>query len=194
MKVKQLKHDGLSYELEVIVSANDIDSKIDSKLKEVGKTIRMPGFRPGKVPLQILKQRYGKAVLGEVLEAAVNDTSAKALEDKGLRPAMQPKIEVQEFDEGKDLKYKMEVEVFPDFELTDAKKIKLEKPVADVDKKAIDEALEKIAEQNQDTEDVKEKRAAKKGDIVEIDFDGRKADGESVPGMSGEGHQLELGS
>src|SRR5690606_17745610 len=109
MQVKELKSKGLNHEMEITVTAADIDKRIDVRLKEVGKTIKMPGFRPGKVPLDILKKRYGKAVMGEVLEQAVNETSNQALADKGLRAAIQPKIEVKEFDAGKDLKYTLAV-------------------------------------------------------------------------------------
>ena len=107
MQVKELKSEGLSCELEITIPANDIDERVDAKLKEAGETIRLPGFRPGKVPMNILKQRYGKMVMGEVLEAAVNETSAKAMEEKDIRPAMQPKIEVksEDFGEGNDLVY-----------------------------------------------------------------------------------------
>lgn len=104
MQVKEIKSEGLKHELEVTVPANDIQKHVEAKLLEVGKTVKMQGFRPGKVPMDILKKRYGKAVLGEVLETAVNDATSKVIKDKKLRPAMQPKIEVQEFDEGKDLK------------------------------------------------------------------------------------------
>ncbi len=130
MQVKELKKDGLSREMEITIPANDIDARIDARLKEVGKTIRLPGFRPGKAPMKILKQKYGRAVMGEVLEAAVNETSAKALEEKDLTPAMQPKIEVKEFDEGNDLTYTMAVDILPEIKLADFKGIKLEKPVA----------------------------------------------------------------
>lgn len=192
MQVKELKQDGLSYELEVTVDSGEIGEKIDSKLKEYGKTMKLPGFRPGKVPLEVMKQRYGKAVLGEVLEGAVNDTSAKIMEEKGLKPALQPKIEVKEFDEGKDLVYTMQFETVPDFEIVDLKSLKLEKPVAKVDDKAIEDALENIAAQNRETEPV-EGRETKKGDILVIDFHGKRADGVEVPGMHAHGQQLDLG-
>lgn len=193
MQVKEVKNDGLSYELEVTVEAKDIDRKVDAKLQQYGKTLKLPGFRPGHVPLTILKQRYGRAVMGEVLEQAVNDSSQKALTDKKLRPALQPKIEVKEFDEGKDLIYSMQVEVMPEFEIMDLKAIKLEKPVAKLEDKAVDEALERIASQNQDSEPVE--RAAKKGDIIVMDFHGKtKDDGVEHPGMHSHDHQLELGS
>ena len=104
MKVKDLKSEGLSHELEITIPANDIDARVDVKLQEVGQTAKMPGFRPGKVPLAMLKKRYGKAIMGEILEAAVNETSQKALADKKITPAMQPKIEVKSFDDGEDLR------------------------------------------------------------------------------------------
>jgi trigger factor len=195
MQVKELKSEGLNYELEITVDAKDIDKHVDERLQEYGKTVKMPGFRPGKVPLDILKQRYGKAVLGEVLEKAVNDSSSQALQEKGLRPALQPKIEVKEFDEGKDLIYKIEIEVLPEFKVMDLKKVKLEKPIAKVEESAIDDALGRIAKQSRQSEVITEDRGAKEGDIVVIDFHGRtKKDGQEHPGMHAHGHHLELGS
>jgi trigger factor len=195
MKVKELKTNGLSHELEITIAANDIDKRVDERLKEVGKTIKMPGFRAGKVPLQMLKKRYGKAIMGEVLEIAVNETSAKAMKDKELRPAMQPKIEVKEFDDGKDLVYTLTVETLPSFKLADFKGAKLTKPVAKPDAQAVDEAIERIAANNKSSQEITTKRGAKEGDTVVIDFDGRTAD-DNVhhQGMKAEGHHLQLGS
>lgn len=193
MQVKELKNEGLVYEMEVTVTAKDIDKKIDERLIEVGKTVKLPGFRPGKVPLPVLKQRYGKAVMGEVLEGAVNDSTMKVIREKKLRPALQPKIEVKEFDEGKDLVYKMALEIMPEFQVMELKGIKLTKPVVKVAAKDIDEALERIARQRRESAPVD--RAAKKGDIVKIDFLGRtKDDGVEHPGMQSNDHHLELGS
>ena len=195
MQVKEIKKDGLSHEMEVTIPANDIDKRVDEKLKEVGKTIRMPGFRPGKVPMNILKQKYGKMVLGEVLEGAVNETSQKALNDKKLKPALQPKIEVKSFDEGKDLVYSMTVEVMPEFKIADYKGLKLQRMVAKPDDKAVNEALENIAASNKSSKPIEGARASKKGDIVVIDFHGRTVDdNKEHPGMHAHGHQLELGS
>ncbi|MCB1591814.1 MAG: trigger factor [Alphaproteobacteria bacterium] len=194
MQVKQVKQDGLLHELEVTVQASEIDIRVDNRLMEVGKTIRIPGFRPGKVPLKILKQKYGRAVMGEILENAVNETTQKALEDKGLQPAMQPKIEVKSFDEGKDLTYTLSVEVLPKFKVANYKGFKLDKPVAKADDKSIDEALSRIASSRRTSKPVESKRASKKGDVVLIDFNGRTAaDGVEHPGMAAEGHHLELG-
>lgn len=193
MQVKELKNEGLRHELEVVLPANEIERLQNEKLEQYAKNAKVPGFRPGKVPLTIMKKQYGRAVMGEVLESAVNDSTAKVLTDKGLRPALQPKIEVTEFDEGKDLKYTITVDVLPEFKVTDLKALKLKKPVTKVESKVIDEALERIAKQNQDSQPVE--RAAKKGDIVNIDFHGRtKKDNKPHPGMHAHGHSLELGS
>lgn len=197
MKVKELKSEGLNHELEITIPANDIDKRVDVKLEEVGKTARMPGFRPGKVPLAMLKQRYGKAVLGEVLEAAVNETSQKALEDKKIKPALQPKIEVKskDFGEGNDLVYTVQVEAMPEFKVAELKNIKLTRLVAESSDKEIDEALAKIAENNPSTQKVEGKRATKDGDIAVFDFHGRTADDNVAhDGMHAHGHQLKLGS
>ncbi len=195
MQVTELKKETLNVQYEVKVTAQDIDKEVDAKVEEVSKTIKKPGFRPGKVPVAMVKKQYGKALLGEVLEKVVNDTTAKIIEEKGLRPALQPKIEVKEFDEGKDLVYTMAVDLLPEFKVVDLKSLKLEKPVAKVEKKSVDEALERIASSNRETEVVAEARATKKGDILVIDFHGRTAkDNKPHPGMHAHDAQLELGS
>ena len=197
MKVKDIKQDGLSHEMEITIPANDIDARVDAKLAEVGKTVKMPGFRPGKVPMPMLKQRYGKAILGEVLETAVNETSAKAMADKKLKPAIQPKIEVvsEDFGEGNDLVYTVAVEVLPEIEIADLKKAKVEKPVAQPDEKAVKDALERIAENNEGSERAKEGAKSKDGDTVLISFDGRTADDDvKHEGMQSDSHRLKLGS
>ncbi len=195
MQVKELKQSGLNHELEITVTAQDIDKQVDKRLQEVGKTMKMPGFRPGKVPLNILKKKYGKAIMGEVLEITVNETSAKALQDKNLRPAIQPKIEVKSFDDGKDLTYTMSVEVLPKVEVKEFKGLKLQKLTAKPGDKEVNESLEKIAANNQSTVKVEGTRAAKDGDTTVIDFKGRTADDNfEHPGMAGEGHHLKLGS
>ncbi len=197
MKIKELKSDGLNHELEITIPANDIDKRVDVKLEEIGKTANMPGFRKGKVPAAMLKKRYGKAILGEILEAAVNETSQKALSDKKIKPAMQPKIEVKskDFGEGNDLVYTVQVEAMPEFKIAELKNIKLTKQLAEPDAKEVDEALEKIAENNESTKPVEAKRGAKDGETLVMDFHGRTADDNvEHEGMHAHGHQLKLGS
>ncbi|MGH1397747.1 MAG: trigger factor [Alphaproteobacteria bacterium] len=197
MQVKELKSEGLFRELEIQIPANDIDARLDTKLVEVGKTVNMPGFRKGKVPMKMLKERYGKAILGEVLEALVNETSSKAMLENEIVPAMQPKIEVKskDFGEGNDLIYTLAVDILPKFEVTDLKKAKLTKPVAKAADKDVDDALERIAANNVTTKKVEDDRASKDGDTVLMDFDGRTADDDvHHDGMKAEGHRLKLGS
>ncbi len=195
MQVKELTNKGLSYEIEITIPVKDINERRDEKLQEFSKTVKMAGFRPGKVPLPLMQQKYGKAIMGEVLESAVNDTSEKVLKDRNLRPALQPKIEVKSFDDGKDLVYTIQVEVLPKFEIADFKGAKLQRLVAKPSDAEITEALERIASSNPSTQVVEAKRASKKGDTVKINFKGRTADdNKEHPGMAMEGHNLLLGS
>jgi len=193
MNVTETLTEGLKREFKVVISANDINTKINERLSELAPTLRLPGFRPGKVPTQLVKKRFGQSVLGEVLEKSVNDSSQKTLDDRGLRPALQPSIEVTSFEEGKDLEFSLTVELMPEIDPIDFSAISLEKLVATPGDKEMNEALEKLAEQHKGSEPIKTKRASKIGDIVVIDFKG-SVKGEPFDGGSAEGHQLELGS
>lgn len=195
MQVKDIKTEGLMVELEVTVPANDIKKQQEVRLKEVGKTAKVPGFRAGKIPMKMLEQKYGRAVMGEVLELVVNDASAKAMKEKNIRPAMQPKIEVKEFDEGKDLVFTMALETLPTVTVMDLKGVKLTRPVAKVDAKQVDETLERVAKNNRTVKKVEDDRPTKKGDIAVITFHGRtKDDNKEHEGMHAHGVELELGS
>lgn len=195
MKVTETKNEGLSREIEVTIPASEIAVHIDRQLVQVGQKAKIPGFRPGKIPMDLLRKRYGKAVLGDVLETAVNDSTAKVIKEKSLRPALQPKIEVKSFDEGKDLTYSMSFDVLPEFEMLDLKTISVEKPVAKVESKAVDEALARIAAHKKASDPAPEGHKAKKGDILVITFHGRTvADGKEHPGMHAHDFNLELGS
>ncbi len=194
MQVKEIKSEGLNVEMEVTVPANDIRKKQELRLIEVGKTAKLPGFRAGKVPMKMLEQKYGRAVMGEVLELVVNDATAQVLRDKNIRPSMQPKIEVKEFDEGKDLIFNMTLEKLPTVSVMDLKSIKLTRPVAKVDAKQVDDTLNRIAENNRPLKDVIDGRATQKGDIAVITFHGRtKDDNVEHEGMHAHGVELELG-
>src|SRR5690606_37033067 len=98
MQVTETNAEGLKREFAILVPAADIQAQVTAKLEEIARTIRLPGFRPGKAPLSVLRQRYGKSIMGEVLEAQVNESSQKALEGNGLRPAVPPKVEDLKFD------------------------------------------------------------------------------------------------
>lgn len=193
MQVTETNTDGLKREFTVVISAKDLNEKTEARLSELGQNIKVPGFRPGKVPMSVLKQRYGQNVMGEVLERAVQDSSAQALQERGLRPAMQPKVEITKFEEGKDLEYTMELEIMPEFEPMDFSKLELERVEVEVPEKEVEEALERIASQRTETKPLKTPRKSQKGDVLVIDFKGT-VDGEAFPGMDAEDHHLELGS
>ena len=193
MEVTETITEGLKREFKVVIAAAEIDSKVDERLKEIAPTLQLPGFRPGKVPATLVKKRFGQSLLGEVLEKSVNESSQQALDERGLRPASQPNIEVVSFDEGKDLEFNLSVELMPEIEPLDYSVLKLKKLVAEANEKDIDDALSKLAEQHKGSEPISSKRASKIGDILVIDFVG-SVDGEKFDGGSAEGHHLELGS
>jgi trigger factor len=193
MQITETSADGLKREYKVVIPAQEIETQVNSRLQELSRTVRLPGFRPGKVPLPIVKQRYAQSVMGEVLERAVNDSSQKAIDERGLRPALQPKIQVTSFEEGGNLEYDLAVELLPDIEPVDFSTIELERVVAEVDDKQVDETLERLSKSSRDSQPVTEEREARNGDILVIDFAGT-LDGEAKPGMDAKDHRLELGS
>ncbi len=191
MQITETNVEGLKREFTVTVASNDIEQKMQARLSEIGRTIRLPGFRPGKVPMPVLRKRYGASVMGEVLEKAVSDSSAQAMLERNLRPAMQPKIEIVSFKEGADLEYKMAVELLPEIKPVDFGELHLERLRPEIPEAEIDKALQRIAEPNRKSEAVD--RPAASGDVVVIDFVG-KVDGKAFPGGSAQGHSLELGA
>lgn len=197
MKVSVVKEEGLTRQLEVTVPAATIVKRVESELVAYGKKAKIAGFRPGKIPMHILKKNYGRMILGDVLDKTVQESATNAMKEKEIRPALQPKIEMKEgesFDEGKDLTYTMTVEVLPTFAVMDLTKVAVEKQVAKVEDKVINETLERIAKSNRDFVKVEEARAAKTGDVVVVDFHGQTKEGVSLPGMSGHDMNVELGS
>ncbi len=193
MQVTETSTEGLKRAYKIVVSADDIKQKVDGRLEELKGQVKLPGFRPGKIPLKIMKQRFGASVMGEVLERTVQDSSNEALTERGIKPAGQPKIEVTSFDEGKDLEYSIELEVLPDIEVMDFGKIELERLKIAVPEEEVTTALEQIANQRKKTQPLETPRPAQSGDVLVIDFAGT-VDGEALPGMAGDDHHLELGS
>ncbi len=193
MQVTETAADGLRREYKIIVDAADIEQRVTERLDDLGGKIRLPGFRPGKIPRKILRQRYGKSVLGEVLEGAVNDSSRETMSDRGIRPAQQPKIEITKFDDGADLEYTMAVEILPDIEPIDFGALKLTRLKCEVTDDTVAEGLQKLADGRKSFTKVAKARAAKLGDQVLIDFSGG-IDGEKRPEMQGTDMEVELGS
>jgi len=193
MQVTETAAEGLKREFKIVVPAADIQAKAESRLQALSQQVRIPGFRPGKVPMPLMKQRYGASVLGEVLELAVQESADAALAERSLKPALQPKIEVTSFDEGKDLEYTLSVEILPEIAELDLKTVKLNKPKVVVADSEVEEALGRVAESRKVNVVVEDVREAVKGDVLEIDFVG-SVDGVEFPGGKGEGYDLELGS
>ena len=193
MQVKETSADGLKRAYDVVVEAAEIEQRVDKRLDELKKTIKMPGFRPGKVPVTLLKKQYGRSVMGEVLEQAVNEGSQQAINDNELKPALRPKIEVKSFEDGKDLEFSMELEVLPDVPSVDLKVIELTRLKAGVTDEAMTEALDNFGKRFQEYEPPAKARKSKDGDRVTIDFVG-KLDGEEFEGGKADDFPLVLGS
>ncbi len=193
MKVTEKKAKGLYHEFEVTIPADQIEAKIKGRLQEIGKKVKIDGFRPGKAPIQLLQQRYGETARAEAIETAVEEFSYKILKEKNIKPAMQPKVDVTKFGNDNVLEFTLSVEKLPAIEPSDFTKITLEKPMAAVAEKDVDEALTRIAENYKTTKPYDKARAAKMGDVVRMNFDG-STKGKKLPGMSAKAFDLELGS
>ena len=198
MQVTVTSTDGLKREMTVAVPAKDLEASVGAKLEELKNTIRLKGFRPGKVPLAHIKKTYGKQVMSEVINDTVGTSSQKALEEQSLRPALQPKIdlegEIEQVLEGKaDLTYKMTFEVIPTIEFTDFAKLEVERLVAEPSDADIDEAMQRLAENQKSFEPKAEGEAAAVGDLLTIDFLG-KIDDVAFEGGTAEDAKLEIGS
>ncbi len=193
LQVQETKSEGLRREFKIAVPAKEIEARIGDRLGDIARTAHLPGFRPGKAPLAVLKKKYGEAVRGEVLERALNDTTRQAMADRGLRPATQPSVEVLAFGEGKDLEYTLALDVMPEIKPMDFSALSLERLVVPVDEDKVTETLKRIAESRKATKPAPASHAAAKGDVVVVDFVGR-VDGTEFPGGKADGYSLELGS
>src|SRR5438552_4290243 len=174
MQVTETGAEGLKREFKITVPATEVEDQISRRLGEIGRSIRIPGFRPGKVPLPLLRKRYGPAVRHEVLESTVQGSSAEAMREHNLRPALPPRVEIVSATEGADLEYKMSVEVLPDMPEPDFADLGIERLVAEVPDEDVDRALDRLAEAQRKSEPVE--RPAENGDIVLADVVGRFGD------------------
>lgn len=193
MQITETNAEGLKREFKIVVPAGQIEDRVQTRLREVGETVRIPGFRPGKVPMPMLRKKYGPSVMGEVVEGAINDSTQQAISDRNLRPALQPKIEITSFAEGKDLEFTVAMETLPEVKPIDFASIEVERPKVEVPDSEIDQALKQIAERNEKTEPLAGDHAAANGHVAVIDFTGKR-DGVAFEGGSAEGYSLKLGS
>ena len=191
MQATETTAEGLKREFRVVVPAAELEEKVASRLGEIGRTIQLRGFRPGKVPMQILRQRFGSSVLGEVLENTLQGTSAEAIREHNLRPALPPKVDIVSFSEGTDLEYNMSLEVLPEIPEPSFGDIEIERLVVEIPDEDVDRAIERMAEQQRKTEAVE--RPAENGDIIVVDIEGHSGERE-IPGAAGKDRQIPLGS
>jgi len=173
------------------VPAQEIDQAVQKRLQETARTVRLNGFRPGKVPMSVVKRRFGDSIRQEIVGEVMRDNYIKALQEQDVNPAGWPRFEPKTMEEGKDLEFVAIFEVLPEIELGDLSKVEVEKPVSEVTDKDIDTMIDNLRRQQATMKEVK--RKSKNKDVVTIDFKG-SIDGEEFEGGSAEGHRLTLGS
>ena len=191
MQVTETGGEKLRRELTVVVPKDDLESRVAERLREVGQAASIPGFRPGKVPMSVLRTRFGKAARAEAVETTVQETAQRAMDDRELRPAMPPAIDIVTNEDGADLEFKLTVEVLPDIPSVDFGAIELERMVVEITDERVEENLGLIAESRR-TYSPRVGRAAAEGDMLVIDYEGR-IDGEPFEGGSAEGFEFLLG-
>ncbi|WP_170359017.1 MULTISPECIES: trigger factor [Ruegeria] len=195
MQVTETLNEGLKRGYNIVVTAAELDDKVNEKLTEAQPEVEMKGFRKGKVPMALLKKQFGQRLLGEAMQESIDGAMNKHFEDSGERPALQPDVKMtnEDWKEGDDVHVEMSYEALPEIPEVDLKSVELEKLIVKADDEAVEEALKSLAETAQDFKARRKGSKAKDGDQVVIDFVG-KVDGEEFEGGSAEDYPLVLGS
>jgi len=194
MQTVETLNEGLKRAYTLTITAKDIDGKVDAEVKKVAPQVRMPGFRPGKVPANLIRKMHGEALAQDALNSSIQEGVQKLIADNQLRPAMAPSIRLGDgYEAGKDAEVTVELEVLPDVPTPSIEGITLERLIVSADESAIDTQIEQIASQQKQWEDAPKTRKAKEGDLVVMDFVG-KVDGEPFEGGTGEDMSIEIGS
>ncbi|MDR6850754.1 trigger factor [Sphingomonas sp. BE123] len=194
MQTVETLNEGLKRAYTLKITAADIDSRVDAEVKRVAPQIRMPGFRPGKVPTNLVRKMHGEALTQDALNTTIQEGVQKLIADHKLRPAMQPSVSLEgTFAPGGDAEVKVELEVLPDVPTPSIEGLKLERLIVPVSDEAVDAQILQIAGQQKAWEDAPAKHKAKQGDQVTMDFVG-KVDGVAFDGGTGEGMAIEIGS
>ena len=195
MQVTETLNEGLKRGYNIVVTAAELDDKVNEKLTEAQPEIEMKGFRKGKVPMALLKKQFGQRLLGEAMQESIDGAMNKHFEDSGDRPALQPEVKMtnEDWKEGDDVEVAMSYEALPAIPEVDLKSVELEKLVVKADDAAVEEALNNLAETAQDFKARRKGSKAKDGDQIVFDFVG-KVDGEEFDGGSAEEYPLVLGS
>lgn len=194
MQSSIVKDEGLLRVIKIVIEGKEIAEKVTAKTKQLAKTIKVSGFRPGKVPLNFVEKKHGQEIQKDVIQDLLVKHSDEALKEHKLEPALRPEVnKTSEYKEGEDFEYTLTVEVLPETDNVDYSKIKIEKQVYKKDDNDIEKSLQKLAESQKAFEPIKRSRKAKKGDKLKMDFVG-KIDNEKFEGGTAENFELELGS
>jgi len=192
MKTVVQSKKGLKTILSIVVEKKTIQKKMDERLLELQKEVALKGFRAGKVPPSVIKSQFGKSIYGEVIDKILRETSSKAIEEKKIKVAGQPKIELKTFGEGKDLDYTIEMDILPDIKLKPLDKIKATNYEINVESNLIEKRLKEIAKNQQNFSDKKEGEQASLGDLIVFDYIAT-VEGKKFEGNEGKKIQLVLG-
>jgi trigger factor len=192
MKIEVQSKKGLRTSLSISIDKKTIENKLTERLKELQSEVSLKGFRPGKVPPNVIKSQFGKSVYGEVIDSLLKESSTKAIEQKKIKIAGQPKLDLKTFGEGKDLSYILQVDALPEVKLKSFESIKATEYKIKIDKKVIDDKLSEIATQHKNFTEKKDNEKAEIGNQVTFDYSA-KVDGNKFEGSEGKGVQLELG-
>ncbi|MAH52466.1 MAG: trigger factor [Candidatus Pelagibacter sp.] len=192
MKVTIENKKGLNKDLRVFIDKKTMSSHIDEKYEEVKKNVVLKGFRPGKVPKDILKRQFGGTIFGEVLDKVLKDTSSKVLEENKIKPAGQPKIDIKTFGEDKDLEYVISVTELPKIEIKAIENIKFDQYSIKIDPKETDKRIEQIAKSQNNFKDSDAETKSSKGDLIVFDYKAT-VDGKEFKSGENKNTQLVLG-
>lgn len=192
MKVEVQSKKGLRIILSVIVDKKTIQKKMDEKLLELQKEVSLKGFRTGKVPPSVIKNQFGKSIYGEVIDKILRETSAKAIEERKIKIAGQPKIDLKTFGEGKDLNYELQIDTLPKIVLKSFEKFKATEFKIKIEDKIIEDKLKELSTQHKQFKDKKDHEKAKLGDQVVFDYSAT-IEGKKFEGSEGKSVQIELG-
>jgi trigger factor len=195
MQTVETLNEGLKRAYTLTITAADIDSKVDAEVKRVAPQVRMPGFRPGKVPVNLVRKMHGEAMAQDALNNAIQEGIQKLISDNKIRPAMQPSVSLEgDYAPGKDAEIKVELEVLPDVPTPSIEGLKLERLTVPVADEQMNEQLEQLASNQKGWNDAEEGHAAAQGDQVTMDFVGKTADGVAFEGGTGTDMAVEIGS
>ena len=195
MQTVETLNEGLKRAFTLTITAKDIDAKVDVELKRLAPQMKMPGFRPGKVPANLIRKMHGPALTQDALNAAIQESVQTLVAEKQLRPAMQPSVELEDgYDLGKDAVVKVEMEVLPQVPAPAIDGLKLERLTVPVADDAVTEQLQKFADQQKKWDDAADDYVAAMGDLVTVDFVGKTADGVAFEGGTGTDMGVELGA